>query len=325
MVALPGNPLPAAAAARPFDAPVPKNGYAWWYLDAFSDDGAHAITVIAFVGSVFSPYYAQARRRGPADPSRHCALNVALYGRPGARWAMTERGSAALLRTPTSFAIGPSVLAWEAGALVLELDEIAVPLPRRLQGRIKLYPGGIPASPIALDERAEHHWQPLAPISRVEVELAAPRWSWQGHGYLDANYGSVPLETTFHGWDWARCRLSDEETVLGYEVAEVTGRERQVALRCTPTLTECRPALPRHALPGTLWGIGRRGFGEHGTGRVIRTLEDTPFYARSEVVGNVGGRSAAMMHESLDLRRFARRWVQVLLPFRMPRRGGPIK
>jgi carotenoid 1,2-hydratase len=27
------------------------------------------------------------------------------------------------------------------------------------------------------------------------------------------------------------------------------------------------------------------------------------------------------VHETLDLRRFASPWVQVLLPFRMPRRG----
>ena len=41
-----------------FDRPVPKTGYAWWYVDAVSDDGEHAIVLITFVGSVFSPYYA---------------------------------------------------------------------------------------------------------------------------------------------------------------------------------------------------------------------------------------------------------------------------
>ena len=55
----------------------------WWYLDALSDDGRHGLTVIAFIGSVFSPYYALARRRGAGDPLDHCALNVALYGAGG--------------------------------------------------------------------------------------------------------------------------------------------------------------------------------------------------------------------------------------------------
>ena len=41
-----------------------------------SDDGGDALTVIAFVGSAFSPYY----RRSRGDPDNHCALNVVLYG-----------------------------------------------------------------------------------------------------------------------------------------------------------------------------------------------------------------------------------------------------
>ena len=46
-----------------FDARVPSDGYRWWYLDAFSDDGKAALTIIVFIGSVFSPYYYSARRR----------------------------------------------------------------------------------------------------------------------------------------------------------------------------------------------------------------------------------------------------------------------
>jgi carotenoid 1,2-hydratase len=63
----------------------------WWYVDALSDDGRHGLTIIALLGSVFSPYYAWARQKGSVDPRAHVALNVALYGRPGARWSMTER------------------------------------------------------------------------------------------------------------------------------------------------------------------------------------------------------------------------------------------
>jgi carotenoid 1,2-hydratase len=45
--------------------------------------------VIAFVGSVFSPYYHWAGRRDPED---HVCINVALYRPGGNRWSMTERG-----------------------------------------------------------------------------------------------------------------------------------------------------------------------------------------------------------------------------------------
>ena len=89
MAALSGR-LAAAARDRPDLASTAgrrAGGYAWWYVDALSDDGQHGLTLIAFIGSVFSPYYAWARRRGPADPQNHCALNVALYGPGGNRWA----------------------------------------------------------------------------------------------------------------------------------------------------------------------------------------------------------------------------------------------
>lgn len=47
-----------------FNQPVPERGYCWWYVDALSDDGKHGITIIAFIGTVFSPWYAWARRGG---------------------------------------------------------------------------------------------------------------------------------------------------------------------------------------------------------------------------------------------------------------------
>jgi len=45
------------------------------------------VTVIAFVGSVFSPWYHWAGRR---EPENHVAINVALYSRRGNRWSMTN-------------------------------------------------------------------------------------------------------------------------------------------------------------------------------------------------------------------------------------------
>ena len=52
-----------------------------------------------------------------------------------------------------------------------------------------------------------------------------------------------------------------------------------------------------------------------------RTLEDTPFYARSELETSLGGRRMAAVHESLSLERFSSPLVQTMLPFRI-RRGG---
>ena len=136
-----------------------RDGYAWWYVDALSDDGAHALTLIAFIGSVFSPYYAAARRRAPADPEQHVAFNVALYGAGTDRWAMTERGRQRLQRDADHLRIGPSGLHWQGGALCAEIDEWCVPWPRRLRGRLRLGALALPGTCFALDAAARHRWQ----------------------------------------------------------------------------------------------------------------------------------------------------------------------
>jgi len=77
---------------------------------------------------------------------------------------------------------------------------------------------------------------------------------------------------------------------------------------------------PRVPLSGTGWRIARATRCEAGgTARAVETLEDTPFYARSLVATRLLGEDVVAMHESLSLRRFDTRWVQALLPFRMPR------
>ena len=61
-----GLPDGQSGLERPeFDWPVPPGGYCWWYVDATSDCGQFALTVIAFVGSVFSPYYHWVVPQGP--------------------------------------------------------------------------------------------------------------------------------------------------------------------------------------------------------------------------------------------------------------------
>ena len=46
-----------------FDLNIPPNGYGWWYMDGLSDDGTKAVSVIAFIGSVFSPWYSWSGRK----------------------------------------------------------------------------------------------------------------------------------------------------------------------------------------------------------------------------------------------------------------------
>jgi carotenoid 1,2-hydratase len=323
-----------------FDAPVASSGYRWWYLDALSDDGRCGLTLIVFVGSVFSPYYAAARRRGPARPENHCAINVALYstsatgaaqGRTPTRWAMTERGETALTRKADMLAIGPSRLDWDGQTLTATINEVTCPWPSRLRGTVRLHTEAIAQRVVQLDAAGRHRWQPIAPGARVEVHLDKPGVRWSGHAYLDSNAGDEPLEDGFNGWHWSRARIASRgqrhrtagDTLVFYETARRDGSENAFAIRFDATGRDHDISLPPAvSLPVTGWRIARSTRGDPSQppgARVLRTLEDTPFYARSLLATQWEGESVTAMHESLSLTRFRAPWVRALLPFRMPR------
>jgi carotenoid 1,2-hydratase len=300
---------------------VAPGGYAWWYVDALSDDRRHGLTMIAFIGSVFSPYYALSRRRGDGDPYQHCAINLALYGAAAKRWCMTERGRDALDHSDVHLRVGPSGLTWHGDRLEIDIAEWGVPVPRRIVGRVTLHPLAMVSETFSLDNAGRHRWRPIAPLARAEVRFDTPRLAWSGSAYLDHNRGSEPLEAGFARWDWSRSAGAGATRIL-YDATLRNGAERALALEIdrSGALTHVA-ATPRAALPATLWRIGRATRCEPvALPRVMDTLEDTPFYARSLVETTLAGERAVLFHESLDLDRFAMPIVQAMLPFRMPRR-----
>lgn len=302
-----------------FNRPVADGGYAWWYVDAISDDGAHALTVIAFVGSVFSPYYRRARRDGPAAAEAHCALNVALYAAGGRRWAMTERGAAALARTTERIGIGPSHLAWDGSVLTIAINETTAPWRRPLRGTVTVRPGAVHNTEHALDAAGRHRWQPIAPCARAAVRFDDPTLAFDGPAYLDANRGSEPLEAAFRRWHWSRAALADGATAVLYDAERRDGSHAALALRFAPQgAVEPFAAPPVMRLPTSPWRM-RRATRSAAGARVLRTLEDSPFYVRSLTQQTLLGEVCIAVHESLDLDRFSRPWLQAMLPLRMPR------
>jgi carotenoid 1,2-hydratase len=275
----------------------------------------YGITLIAFIGSVFSPYYAWARRRGGGDPMQHCSLNVALYGKTK-RWAMTERRAHAVQRGPDFLRIGPSALAWDKSALTVQIEEIAAPFPRRIRGSVRLYPSAVETRVRTLDTEGRHRWQPIAPCARVEVKLDSPAVSWSGPAYFDTNAGDRPLEADFVRWDWSRTSLPGGTGIL-YDVERRDGPLRLAMRYADAGGVEDFAVLPPVALPPTFWRVPR-SIGAAAPA-VIQTLEDTPFYARSVVAAELSGQRVLAMHESLSMDRFTSPWVQAMLPFRMPR------
>lgn len=271
---------------------------------------------------MFSPYYALARRFGRGDPLNHCALNVAIYGQQRKHWAMTERGRAAIRRSKNEFVIGPSRVDWNGEALTFTIDEVAVPFPHRLQGVVRVYPSALTRNAFTLDAAGRHRWHPIAPCSQVEVDFRRPSTRWLGEGYFDMNYGEAPLEHDFIGWEWSRADTG-QGTVVSYDMMARNQDASSLALRFdrTGTVEHLEP-LPRASLDSTGWRVARTARADaQQLVTVKRTLEDAPFYARSQLSAKLFGETAEIVHESLSLDRFRMPIVQAMLPFRMPRRS----
>lgn len=303
-----------------FDTSTPPGGYTWWYADGLSRDGDYGFTLIAFIGSVFSPYYAWS---GRGDPHNHCAINVALYGRRHARWAMTERGRADLQADESHLAIGPSSLNWDGTTLTIDIAEHGIPLPFPVRGQIRIRPRALNHKVFQIDSDGAHSWRPIAPSADVEVDFTQPGLSWQGGAYVDTNRGSAPLETAFRYWDWSRVQSPDGRTAILYNTEERSGAERSLALMfaadgshraVTPPPKVCLPPTPIFRIQRTTRAGGADSV------RLGRTLEDTPFYSRSIIESDILGARAAGVHESFDGDRLDMGLVKLMLPFRMPRR-----
>jgi carotenoid 1,2-hydratase len=263
-----------------------------------------------------------ARARGTSEPDNFCALNVALYG-PSRRWSMTERGRESVQRDRHNFQAGPSAMRWRGDHLEIDIEEVTVPWPRRLRGRVRLYPAALSRFGAPLDDAGRHRWGPIAPCARVEVTFDAPAISWAGEAYLDSNEGDEPIDVPFVDWDWARAVLPDGGTGVIYDVRQKSGPDRVMALRFDrhgeATHVE---APPRQRLRPSAWGVRRTMRGdENAVHAVLQTLEDAPFYVRSVVRSSFLGQPVLAMHETLNAPRLASPLVKMLLPFRMPRRA----
>lgn len=299
-----------------------------------SDDGRFGLTLILMIGSVFSPFYRKAIAEGRGDPARHAAVNLALYNlsRPGGSWlgpvlgrrsgdlwALSEGGR--LLRERSSLAIGGTQATWDGDALRVQIREQTAPFASPLEGELIVRPASIGDEVHRLDAKGKHVWSPIAPFGRIEVNFSEPGLRWQGPAYLDHNAGDEPLARGFAGWTWSRM-TSEEKTTVVYDVTRTDRSTQRIArtFHASGARETCAGAASLVRLPTTSWRMGRtvRTVGQ-ATAALGRTLEDTPFYARSHVVGALDGRRASGVHEVVDLERFESGVVQRMLPYRMRR------
>ena len=284
-----------------------------------SDDGTKAISIIGFIGSVFSPWYAWSGRR---NPQNHCCLNVATYG-PGSRFTMTDRGTSALRQTDDTLTIGPSRMHWNGQALVIDIDEIgAPPMVTPVRGRVVLTPQAITGVEVALSPDNAHLWRPFAPIARIDVDLTQGH-RWQGHGYFDANFGTRALEADFDYWTWGRFPRRDGALCL-YDATRRDGTKLAMGLHIDAQghATQVTPP-PLTRFARTNWALRRETRADPGvTPHQVMAMLDAPFYSRSVVETQIDGEISRGVHEALDLRRFASPILKPMLACRVPRRAN---
>ena len=296
---------------------MPPDGYAWWYVDGLSDCGRYGVSVIGFIGSVFSPWYAWSGRR---DPANHCCLNVATYG-PRKRFTMTDRGRTSLHLSPDTLRIGPSAMRWAGDRLVIDVAEWgALPMVAPVRGRITLWPEAVTGVEMPLTPDGGHVWRPFAPIARIEVALDRPGLSWSGHGYFDANFGTRALEADFGFWTWGRFPTRNG-ALCAYDAERLDGSRLDAAIGFGKDGSAgIVDAPPRTAFPRSFWAVRRETRADPGTQPKQRlNMLDAPFYSRSAVETTLGGERVVGVHEALDLRRFRSPVLKPMLAVRVPR------
>ena len=115
--------------------------------------------MIAFVGSVFSPRYFQARQKALnrlVDANDFCTLNVAIHG-PGKAesWVFTEFSSEEITRNASEFVLGDSRLHRDESGVTIDLNARIKPFFQRMnthvRGRIHLRPSAPYERIVSLD------------------------------------------------------------------------------------------------------------------------------------------------------------------------------
>jgi carotenoid 1,2-hydratase len=236
---------------------------------------------------------------------------------------MTERGAGDTAQARDALNIGPSAMRWERDRLIIEIEErdirLGIPWRRRVKGRIVLHPESLNGRSFKLDSAGRHNWQAIAPRARIEVTMDEPAIAWQGSAYLDSNHGSEPIEDGFQSWHWSRAHLGQEVAVL-YEGQRRDGSHFGSALRFDASGTPHEDELPLVApLPRTWWAMERRTRADRGCASIVKTWEDSPFYARSAVASRLWGEPVVAVQESISLDRLVNPAVQFMLPYKMPR------
>jgi carotenoid 1,2-hydratase len=284
-------------------APLPDRpgSYRWYYVD-FGADDVSAVAIF-MIGSIFSPRYVA---NPLALPTAHCAVNFALYaGGKRRQWVLSEYSR--VTQAERVLCIGQSRFRLDPdGSVEVQIRERLAPFGPETRAELRLRPTapGLGAIPLVGDQ--SHLWEPRAPRCDAELRLPLLGRTLLGHGYVDANAGTLSLARTLPSWRWTRIHCRDRSAIQFWlpdgERLTVHASER----RTTFTRERADPA----ALSSTRWGLRvpltlRAGDLELAAPALV---ESSPFYAR-QLARTV---DAHAMGEVADFRRFSSplvRWM----------------
>ena len=233
---------------------------------------------------------------------------------------MTDRPRGALRQEERSLAIGASRYDWDGARLTVSLDEpCSLPSLGRVRGTVTIEPEAVTSVELALSPDRAHVWRPFAPVSRIRVALDGQE-PWEGKGYLDANFGTRPLEADFSYWTWASYAAPDGALML-YDADRRDGTRLAAAVHVARDgSARMVDAPPKAPLPRSRWRVRRETRADPGAApRHVASMLDAPFYSRDEVETLIGERRMRGVHESLDLDRYSSAVVKGMLAFRVPR------
>lgn len=288
-----------------FELPSGPGSYRWYYLDVSAGD--FTAVVIFMVGSIFSPRYSSALRKG-GEPREHAAVNFALYEK-GVRWqwVLSEYQRVAVSDDGRRLSIGGSSMNYTPdGRLVVELVDKTPLWGRPAEVRVELLPEGPGHPPLRLVEGLEHWWRPIAPRARATVTVPRHGLKLEGRAYHDGNHGQVPLGSDLKGWDWVRVHEEDRTTICyrPWHPAPIEERRAWQVEVDARSLRVTQATVPPPPTTRTAWGLGVPA--DLGGDASPVLLESSPFYARLE--SHAGGRNA--LGEVADFQRFHSPWVR---------------
>jgi carotenoid 1,2-hydratase len=211
---------------------------------------------------------------------------------------------------------------WNGRELIIDIDEISSPpIISRVRGQITVTPSSITNVELPLTKDGAHVWRPFAPTSRINVNLEAKGWQFDGHGYFDANFGTRPLETDFSYWTWGRFPTAQGSTCF-YDATRRDGTALDAAIAFQPDGAASHIDAPNSKpFKRTLWALRRETRADVGTtAKQIKPMLDAPFYSRSVVETKINGEVVQGVHEALDLNRYASKLLKPMLAVRVPRR-----